>query len=69
MNISDYINKTSVHSISKHYQGFACEISLLYSFKKPGIEELIQSNKKNSPPRTNKNSQNISKSIDSDTFC
>ena len=50
MNIPDDINKTfnkaSVHSVSKHYQDAACEISLLYCLKKLGVEELIQSNEK-----------------------
>jgi putative transposase len=40
------INKTSVHSASKHYHNVACETSLLYHLKKLDIEELIRSNEK-----------------------
>jgi putative transposase len=40
------VNRTSVHSVSKHYQNVACETSLLYHLKKLDIEELIQSNEK-----------------------
>jgi putative transposase len=35
------VNKTSVHSVSKHYQDVACETSLLYHLKKLDIKELI----------------------------
>ena len=52
------INKTSVHSVSKHYQDVACETSMLYHLKKLDMEELVQTNEKNYPPRTNKNPQN-----------
>jgi len=40
------VNKTSVHSVSKHYQDVACETSLLYHLKKLNMEELIKSNDK-----------------------
>ena len=40
------VNKTSVHSVSKHYQNVSCETSLLYHLKKLDIEKLIPSNEK-----------------------
>jgi IS4 transposase len=40
------VNKTSVHSVSKHYKNVACETSLLLHLKKLDIERLIQSNEK-----------------------
>ena len=38
------VDKSSVHSASKHYQGIPCETSLRYHLRKLSLEELIQAN-------------------------
>ncbi|RSD36193.1 MAG: hypothetical protein CI952_388, partial [Methanohalophilus sp.] len=38
------VDKSSVHSASKHYQEIPCETSLRYHLRKLSLEELIQAN-------------------------